>query len=138
MSSPTETADTSVVVPALLDWHEWHDQASRAVQEISALPGHVFCETVSVLSRLPHGLAVAPSLAVPVLREAFPEPPLLPGEDVQARLLDALAKHEIRGKAVYDALISMTAAAAGFGLVTLDRRASRIYQQVGVSANYLA
>ncbi|MBO0771365.1 MAG: PIN domain-containing protein [Actinobacteria bacterium] len=137
MSGPPETADTSVVVPALLDWHEWHDQASRAVQEISALPGHVVCETVSVLSRLPHGLAVAPSVAVPVLREAFPEPPLLPGEDVQARLLDALARYEIRGKAVYDALIGLTAGAAGYCLATLDRRASRTYQQVGVSASYL-
>lgn len=137
MSSPPATADTSVVVPALLTWHEWHEQASRAVRHVSSLPGHVFCETVSVLSRLPHGLAVAPSLAVPVLRKAFPGAPLMPGEDTQVRLLDALARHEIRGKAVYDALIGLTAAAAGYRLATLDRRASRTYQQVGVSATYL-
>jgi predicted nucleic acid-binding protein len=131
------TADTSVVIPALVAWHERHEDARRAIGSVSRLPGHVLCEVASVLTRLPHGLAVPSSVAVAIMRDAFPAPPLVLDQDGHAQLLDLLAKNQIRGKAVYDALIGVTAATAGAALLTLDQRAIDVYRATGVPVDYL-
>lgn len=131
------TADTSVVVPALVSWHEKHQTARDAVAGVSRLPGHVLFETVSVLTRLPHGLAVPTGLAVGLLKEAFPAPPLLLDEAGHADLLDVLAGNHVRGKAIFDAVIAAAARAAGAVLRTRDRRAAEVYRAVGVAVEYL-
>jgi hypothetical protein len=58
-------------------------------------------------------------------------------EQGHEQLLDLLAKNQIRGKAVYDAVVGMTAALAGAQLLTLDQRAADAYRSVDVSVNYL-
>ena len=46
-------ADSSVVVAALLDWHEAHE-ASRQAAQGAVIPAHALAETYSVLTRLPY------------------------------------------------------------------------------------
>jgi predicted nucleic acid-binding protein len=101
LTGQATTADTSLVVPALLSWHESHKAVRDAVRDVTRLPGHVLCA------------------------------------DDHRRLLETLARSEIRGKSAHDALIGATAASAGYALLTRDQRASRIYQAAGASAVHL-
>jgi predicted nucleic acid-binding protein len=126
------TADTSVVVPALLDWHEHHEIAHPATDGVTQLPTHVLAESYSVLTRLPHGLSLAPEVAAELLLEAFPGTPLVLAAVAHQGLLRELAGAGVRGGAVYDAVVAATAAAAGADLLTLDGRAVSTYRAVGV------
>jgi predicted nucleic acid-binding protein len=128
------TADTSVVVPAVLDWHDAHDVAAAAIVEVVRLPAHVLVEAYSVLTRLPHGLALAPADASALVCEAFPGPALVLDAAAHRALLEALAQAGVRGGAVYDALVGWTAAHASAELLTLDARAMATYRTLGVSA----
>jgi predicted nucleic acid-binding protein len=47
-------------------------------------------------------------------------------------MLRLLASADIAAGAVYDALIALTAREHGFGLISLDRRASAVYERLGV------
>jgi len=131
------TADTSVVVPAVTEWHEAHHSAVAAARPVSRLPAHVILETVSVLTRLPHGLAVAPHVAVNVVRRAFPGEPLFLSPRAFDRMLTTVADAQLRGGLVYDALVGATAAQAGARLLTLDRRAEPAYAAVDVTVERL-
>ena len=44
--------DTSVLVPALVSWHEAHERARAAIREVSCVPAQVLVECYSVLTRL--------------------------------------------------------------------------------------
>lgn len=125
------TADTSVVVPALLDWHEHHDVAAPAISEVRRLPGHVLAEAYSVLTRLPHGLSLRGDEAADLLISAFPGPPLTLGAADYVRVLTDLASAGLRGGAVYDAVVAASAATESAELLTLDARASGTYRAVG-------
>jgi len=127
------TADTSVVVPAVLGWHEQHEVAAPAVRDVDRLPSHVLAEAYSVLTRLPHGLSLTPRDASDLLLDTFPEPPLLLEAREHCALLTTLAAAGIRGGAVYDALVGAIAVRASALLLTLDGRAARAYQTVGVN-----
>jgi len=125
------TADTSVVVPALADWHEHHDIARAATTDIDRLPAHVLAESFSVLTRLPHGLSLAPDDATSLLFGAFPGPPLTLHAEAYCTLLQQLGAAGIRGGAVYDGLVAASAAGASAELLTLDARATATYRAVG-------
>jgi hypothetical protein len=126
------TADTSVVVPALTDWHEHHAIARSATATVDRLPAHVLAESFSVLTRLPHGLALSPTDATGLLLRAFPGPPLTLDGEGHRSLLRQLATAGLRGGAVYDGLVAATAAGAAAELLTLDARAAGTYRAVGV------
>jgi predicted nucleic acid-binding protein len=126
------TADTSVVVPALTDWHEHHRQARSAIEGVQRLPAPVLVESYSVLTRLPRGLALSPVDAKKVLCGAFPDAPLTLDPAGYRALLELVAPGGLRGGAVYDALVGWTAAQAGVELLTRDARASGAYRAVGV------
>lgn len=126
------TADTSVVVPALTQWHEHHERARAAIERVERLPAHVLVESYSVLTRLPRGLALSPVDAMKLLCGAFPGAPFtLDPADYQV-LLERIAPAGLRGGAVYDALVGWTAAKADVELLTRDARASGTYRAVGV------
>lgn len=125
------TADTSVVIPALLDWHDQHSTARPATVGVDSLPGHVLAETFSVLTRLPHGLSLAPGDATELLLEAFPGPPFTLAADAHRELLRALSAAGLRGGAVYDGVVAATVARADAELLTLDARAAATYRAVG-------
>jgi toxin FitB len=127
-----QTADTSVVVPALAEWHEHHEQAREAIAGVDQLPGQVLAETHSVLTRLPQGLALTPAMALTLLRGVFPGSPLTLDPAEYWTLLERVASAGLRGGAVYDSLVGLAAAAAGAELLTRDARAAEAYRCVGV------
>ncbi|WP_300007832.1 PIN domain-containing protein [Pseudonocardia sp.] len=125
------TADTSVVIPALLDWHDHHAVARPAMLGVDTLPAHVLGESFSVLTRLPHGLSLPPSDATELLLEAFPARALTLSADGHRELLRTLAVAGVRGGAIYDGVVAATAAEADADLLTLDGRAAATYRAVG-------
>jgi predicted nucleic acid-binding protein len=127
----TYTADTSLVVPALTSWHESHDLARAAISAVRRLPAQVVLESVAVLTRLPHGLAVSSGTAVAVIGEAFPEDPWVLTSGEHRDLLDRVAASRLRGGQVYDALVGAAARRAGAVLLSRDRRARPAYLAIG-------
>lgn len=129
------TADTSVVVPAVAAWHEAHVRARESLRHVTRLPGHVLVESVSVLTRLPRGLALSVPEAVGLVRSCSPEAPMLLGPGQIEEFLDTLGTAGIGGGRVYDALVAETARAAGATLLSLDERARATYRAIGVNAD---
>lgn len=85
-----ETCDTSVLVPALLSWHERHDDARRAVHGVRGVPAHVLVESYSVLTRLPAPSRLAPAAAADLLAR-LPGPLLALSGERYADMLVRLA-----------------------------------------------
>jgi predicted nucleic acid-binding protein len=131
-------ADTSVVVPALLPWHRDHLAAFDSLPDRTRLLGAVAVETYAVLTRLPQPHRVPASLALEFLRGRFEFPPLTLHGRSFASLLATAADSGIRGGAVYDAVIAATASESGATLLTLDRRATRTYDLLGVEYRLVA
>jgi predicted nucleic acid-binding protein len=48
------------------------------------------------------------------------------------RLIDHIVEHDITGGSAYDALVGLTAKAAGITLLTRDQRAVRTYERLRV------
>ena len=122
--------DTSVVVAALLTWHERHDDAARALGRAMAgregfiLPVHVLLECYAVLTRLPPPHRLSPEDALSLLSANFRDVKLasLASRSVWP-LLTRLAGKGIAGGATYDALIMDAARGAGAtALLTLNSR----------------
>jgi predicted nucleic acid-binding protein len=132
------TADTSVVVPALAGWHDNHEAAASALDDVAALPAHVLTEAYAVLTRLPGGLAVAPEAAAAVLASRFGQAPLQLAGAARRTLLSTLAAAGIGGGASYDGLVALEAAAHEQVLLTRDARAQDIYRRLGVAFHTLA
>lgn len=128
--------DSSVAVPAIIGWHEFHEAAAEAAVGAS-IPAHALLETYSVLTRMPGRLAPADVGAV--LSGRFPDELILPAGPGLARSTAAKAAEVgLHGGAVYDALIGWTAVEHGAVLVTLDARAASTYERAGVEAHYLS
>jgi predicted nucleic acid-binding protein len=134
----TLTADTSVVIPALADWHPLHQQAAAAVRDVRCLPAHVLVETVSVLTRMRGGVVSPVGEVVRALTDEFPGEPFVLDPAGATRFLATLAAGRISGGQVYDALVGATAVAAGATLLTADRRALPTYAAVGVKVDLLS
>lgn len=131
------TCDTSVVVPALASWHEHHDLARRSMQGVVALPACVLVETVSVLSRLPHPMRISASMVAQALEQLDLPVLALPATD-HLPTLRLLAASGVTSGALYDGLVAATSTHHGFGLLTLDRRAERVYVVSGTDYTLLS
>lgn len=130
--------DTSVVVAALLGWHEAHESARRAAGG-AVIPAHALLESYSVLTRLPAPHRVAPAVASTLLAGWFPPERILhPGPDLGGSIVARLADAGIGGAAVYDALVALTAAGHGAELRTRDRRAAVTYDALTVPYRLVA
>jgi len=125
------SCDTSVLVAALVTWHASHEAARAAVGDVRVVPAHVLLETYSVLTRLPAARRLAPDVAATALA-ALPWQPLSLSATDQSRLVAELAAVHISGGSTYDALIAATARSHGLTLLSLDRRAHRTYDALGV------
>jgi hypothetical protein len=119
------------VIAALSAWHEQHDEAAAALGSVTVLPAHVIVEAYSVLTRVPSGLAVAPTLAASVLARRFSQPPLQLDERDRGLVPQTLAGAGVFGGASYDGLVALEAKAHRHTLLTLDERARAIYQRLG-------
>jgi predicted nucleic acid-binding protein len=122
--------DSSIIVAALLAWHESHASAARAMERaLSAkggvvIPTHALIESYSVLTRLPPPHRIAPADALTLLLENF-RTARLAGFSTRSvwPLLEELASANLGGGVTYDAIILDSAANAGAtSLLTLNAR----------------
>lgn len=131
--------DTSVVIAALVPWHEAHAEARAALAgDDRRLIAHVAFEATSSLSRMPRGQRVAAGVVRSALEAMFPGDWLAPAPAESRAALATAVAADVRGGALYDALIAATAAAAGVRLVSLDRRALPVYARMGADVELLA
>lgn len=120
--------DSSVIVAALLSWHERHAAAARALERALGsgvlVPAHALVESYAVMTRLPAPHRLAPADALQLLRENFGEVRIAAhGARSVFPLLTQLAGISLGGGIVYDAVILDTAADAGAtSLLTLNAR----------------
>lgn len=129
--------DTSVVVPALLTWHEHHDRCQDAAVD-AHVPAHVVLEAYSVMTRLPAPHRISSQDAWQVLGSRFSHDDVLPAsDDLQRRVVTMVSAVGVDGGATYDAVIGLTAAEHGATLLSRDVRASRIYEVLGVDHRLL-
>ena len=124
--------DTSVLIPALVEWHVAHQLCHDAAHE-ATVPAHALLEAYAVLTRLPAPHRIATSDAARLLDARFGATDVLvPPPELHRRLPALLAGSEIGGGASYDALVGLTAQLHGHQLMTRDRRAARTYARLGV------
>lgn len=126
-------ADTSVLVAAFASWHESHQVARAAVASGVSLLAHAALETYSVLTRLPPPHRAPPDAVQRYLRDSFGREWLHLSGAAYRDLMGRLSHDGLRGGAVYDALIAVTAAEHQATLLTLDARAAATYALLGVS-----
>ncbi|MGF1665269.1 MAG: PIN domain-containing protein [Acidimicrobiia bacterium] len=125
--------DTSVIVPALLQWHDAHEDC-RYLLEGAMVPSQALLESYSVLTRMPGG--VDSRLASEVVLERL-APLEMAQTSSMGETIRRLVGAGVSGGAVYDGLIGLTAAAGGCRLLTRDRRAARTYEALGVDYELL-
>ncbi len=130
--------DTSVVVAALVGWHEAHERARQAARG-GGIPAHALLESYSVLTRLPAPHRLEPGVASSLLAGWFPsERILMPGSGLVQSIVARLADAGIGGGAAYDALVGLTAAEHGAELRTRDHRAAATYDALSVPYRLVA
>jgi predicted nucleic acid-binding protein len=130
--------DTSVVVAAFASWHEGNRAAAAILLKKPRIPAHVLVETYSVLTRLPPPHRAPSPIVVDFLSTSFPQAPLTLPAAAWRSLLDQVSGAGISGGAVYDALIGATARHAKATLLTRDRRATAVYEKLGVLYELIA
>lgn len=126
------TCDTSVLIPALAAWHPHHAEVRPLTRGLTHIPANVLLETYSVLTRLPAPHRVSAAAAGTLLAALPLDVVQLPARE-HLDIVSSLAAQDIRGGAVYDALVAATAAHHSLDLLTRDRRAIRTYDAVGVA-----
>ena len=133
----TAAVDTSVVVAGLSTWHPDHETARAILHTKPSAVTHVVIESYSVLTRLPAPRRLDAALVLTALRRLFPNEPIpLPPSAIDD-MLGRLASHGIAGGATYDAVVGESARLAGLALYSLDGRARRTYEVIGVEVIWL-
>jgi predicted nucleic acid-binding protein len=131
--------DSGVAIAAIAPWHEAHHKSRDAIgnADIVSLSVHVAFETTSALSRMPEGHRVAPAVVFEALERSFPRPWLaLEAAQAHAALAQAIAA-DVRGGALYDALIAATANANGAVILSSDRRATPTYKAMEAAVMFV-
>lgn len=113
--------DTSVVVPALLTWHEHHERAlpvliaARSSPDGVILPLPALIESFAVMTRLPPPARLSPEAAWTLLEAAFSRRTTIAALDGAAawEMLSALPRLGISGGATFDAHVVACAKRAG-------------------------
>ncbi len=109
---PLHAFDTSVIVAAVLGWHEQHSAALRSLQRAFdharvVVPGPALIESYSVMTRLPAPHRLSPADALAVLDETFHAgATLAPLTATELwRLVRTLPPAQVAGGRTYDAQI---------------------------------
>jgi len=138
LSDAGVTCDTSVLVPALMTWHDQHEVARRAVDEdVTSLVAHVLAETFSVGTRLPEPYRTSANTMIGLL-ESLPHAVVGLSADRVRPALRRMSGFGVWGGRTYDGLIHATAVEHGLLLLTLDRRARHTYDALGQNVRLLA
>ncbi|MBW2277175.1 MAG: PIN domain-containing protein [Deltaproteobacteria bacterium] len=127
---PVYAIDSSVIVAAVLTWHEHHERAHKALEQAlqtnnAALPVHSLVESYSVMTRLPAPHRLSPQDALAVLEGTFRDNVKLARLRTRSvwKWLSVTVERGIAGGRTYDALILESARSAGAThLLTLNPR----------------
>ncbi len=128
---PGTALDTSVIIPALLGWHEHHAAALPIVTAALAeadpviVPVPALVEAFAVLTRLPPPWRIRPAATRRLLADTFRGRSRIVGLDGDEvwTLLDEVLVSDVSGGATYDAHIAACARKAGAErLATFNRR----------------
>jgi predicted nucleic acid-binding protein len=122
--------DTSVLIAAFATWHDGHNSAVRALNRGVHLIAHTALETYSVLTRLPPPHRVEPVAVHAYLADLASSDYLTLDPRSHRVLIAHLAEHGVTGGSTYDALVGLTAKAAGATLLTRDARAIPTYERL--------
>jgi predicted nucleic acid-binding protein len=119
-------ADATVVVAALVSWHERHRAAASAIESALArkslvLPAPVLIESYAILTRLPAEHRLPHPEALDLLRNTFAKTKT-PGARNVWSFLRACSVNAIGGSAAYDAQIVTIARDAGAKTLYTFRR----------------
>jgi predicted nucleic acid-binding protein len=125
--------DSSVAIAAFGAWHELHAAAVAALADGPALVAHAALEAYSVLTRLPEPFRAPAAIVTEYLAANFEDRRLALPAAEQRRLPELMQRAGVRGGAVYDGLVGLTAKAAGAELLSLDTRAAETYARLEVS-----
>ena len=130
--------DTSVAVSFLVETHDSHASVRKSLAgERLVLASHSLAETYSVLTRLPGEARLAPADATSLIDANFGETVLMhPAEQVAVHRL--LARANVVGGAVYDALVAIAAMNNGLTVATRDARARGTYAAIGATVRLIA
>lgn len=118
--------DTSVIVAALMSWHEFHEPARRALSKALRgeteviVPIPVLFECYAVMTRLPPPNRLAPSVVLQLLDGTFRgnvRLVALPPDDRAWLVLEHLAAANTAGGSTYDAHIAACARAGGASVI---------------------
>lgn len=129
--------DSSVAIAAFGEWHVLNEAAAGILAEGAAIPAHALLETYSVLTGFPPPHRAPPELVDVWIDDRLGRILSPPTAEEQRHLVSRLARAGRSGGAVYDALVALTAQIAGATLVTADRRATGVYELVGVDVRFL-
>lgn len=130
--------DSSAAIALVLEDHESHAAVLQAVAgRRLGLAGHAWFETYSVLTRLPSGQRRSPADVARILAVDFPASVFLEASTA-AGLGPEIARLELAGGAVFDALVGAAARAHGLRLLSADRRARSTYEAMDVSVVWVA
>ncbi len=133
------TLDTSVLVSASDRDHDLFEYAKPAALEAQGANGrliaHTIAETYSTLTDAPFSRRLTDAMSF--LRPFLGRAPVGIEPSSHLTAVAELADHDIFGAAVYDGLIAIVARDAQLTLLSLDRRARRIYETVGVDFRLL-
>jgi predicted nucleic acid-binding protein len=124
--------DSSIAIAAFGEWHELHPAAADALASSPALVAHAGLETYSVLTRLPQPFRASAATVAEYLTRNFSGKRLALPPAAQRDLPETMARAGVRGGAVYDGLVGLTAKAAGALLLSLDSRAAETYERLNV------
>lgn len=127
---PVYALDSSVIVAAMLEWHECHDRAFEALEQAletgeAVLPVHALVEAYAVMTRLPAPHRLRPADAFAVLEGTFRDNVKLARLRTRSawKWLSATVERDVAGGRTYDALILESALRAGATcLLTLNPR----------------
>lgn len=130
--------DTSVVVASIVHGDAQVRDTCRDVIERSPTGvSHVMAEAYARLTSMPGNLRLKPNTAMQVIRDMFPNEPLMLSASGYVQVLAKAASTGIAGGALYDCLIAQIAVESGATLISLDRRAAKNYSVFGVSFELL-
>ncbi len=115
--APSTALDASILVAALLSWHERHGAASGLLTELLEsgeriiLPLHALAETYSVMTRLPAPHRLSPRDALQVLERTLRARASVIGLNGEEgwHCLGDLVRSSISGGTTYDGLILASA-----------------------------
>lgn len=130
--------DTSVVIAAFAPWHEAHTVARRAVTPTAVVPAHVVTETYAVLTRMPAPFRMDAATVADYFSRQWCGRVIAPDAELYESLTAAAATAGVIGGGTYDALVGLTAHSFGHELLSLDLRAERTYQSLGIAYRLLA